>query len=286
MTTVTKARERRVSVGVIARPALLYAALAAGALLTLSPLIWTLLSSFKPSVEVLGAPTRLIAEHPTVGNYLTLLSDPVFVRYAINSIVVTAATVIGNILLSAMVGYALAKLDFPGRRAVFAGVLVTFMIPGVVMFVPLFATVSTLGLANSYPGIILPFIVMPLSVFIMRQFMLGVPTELIEAARVDGAGELRIFARIALPLMWPAMATVGILSFMSSWNNLLWPLVVAQSQDMYTLPVGLAFQAQGDASPDYGLMLAGSVITIAPIVIMFLFFQRYFITGIATTGLK
>ena len=259
--TIPVRRERQLRPRDIARPAVVYLVLTIAALLTLAPLIWTVFGSFKPSAEVLGNPTALFAENPTLQNFATLFADPVFLRYVFNSAVVAIATVVGNIVLSSMVGYALAKLDFPGRQAVFVCVLVTFMIPGVVMFVPLFVTVSWFDLNNSLPGIILPFIVAPLSVFIMRQFMLDIPDDLLSAARIDGAGELRIFAQVALPLAGPAMATVGILSFMSAWNNLLWPLVVAQTQDMYTLPVALAFQSQGSATPDYGLILAGSVIT-------------------------
>ena len=139
-----------------------------------------------------------------------------------------------------MLGYALAKLDFPGKRLLFVLVLGTLMVPGVVTFVPLFVLTTNLGLANTLPGIFLPFLAGPFGVFLMRQYIMGLPDELIAAARVDGAGEFRIFFSVILPLCGPALATLGILTFLASWNNFLWPLVVAQTEDKYTLPVALA----------------------------------------------
>ena len=185
-----------------------------------------------------------------------------------------------------MVGYALAKLDFAGKRLLFGLVLGMLMVPGVVTFVPLFVLVSNLGLVNTYPGLILPFLVTPLGVFLMRQFIMGLPDELIEAARIDGAGEWRIFSRVIMPLCGPALATLGILTFLSSWNNFLWPLVVAQSEDKYTLPVALALYSVGQNATRYGLLLAGSVVVILPVIALFVALQRYFVQGIATTGIK
>jgi multiple sugar transport system permease protein len=270
--------------GGIARAAVVYGFLALAALVTLFPLIWTAVGSFKPGVEVL-LPT-FFPENPTLGNYQSLLGGQDFYRYFANSVVVAAFSVAGNVLLCSMVGYALAKLSFPGKRLVLGAVLITIMVPGVVMFVPLFITVNGLGLTNSYGGMIVPFLVGAGGVFLFRQFLLDIPDELLEAARIDGAGEFRIFFRVVLPLCGPALATIGILTFMSTWNNLLWPLVVAQSKDLYTLPVALAFLSQGDGTINYGVMFAGSMLTIAPIVLVFLFLQRYFISGISTTGIK
>ncbi|PZF83828.1 carbohydrate ABC transporter permease [Jiangella anatolica] len=262
-----------------------YCFLAVAAGLTVFPLAWSLLGSFKPSAEIIRIPPELLPENPTLGNYADLLADD-FVRYFANSTVVAVASVVGNMALCSMVGYALAKLSFPGKRIVLLAVLVTIMVPGVVMFVPLFVTVNAFGLANSYGGLIIPFLVGAGGVFVMRQYLLDIPDELLEAARIDGAGEFRIFTRVVLPLCGPALATVGILTFLGSWNSLLWPLVVAQTKDLYTLPVALAFLSQGDGTINYGVSLAGSVLTIAPIVLVFLFFQKYFIAGIATTGIK
>jgi multiple sugar transport system permease protein len=192
----------------------------------------------------------------------------------------------GNLLFCSMVGYALAKLDFAGKRLLFGLVLGMLMVPGVVTFVPLFVLVSNLGMVNTYPGLILPFLVTPLGVFLMRQFMSGLPDELIEAARIDGAGEWRIFARVIMPLCGPALATLGILTFLSSWNNFLWPLVVAQSEDKYTPPVALALYSIGQNATNYTMLLAGSVVVIVPVIVLFVALQRYFVQGIATTGIK
>jgi multiple sugar transport system permease protein len=164
--------------------------------------------------------------------------------------------------------------------------MVTLMVPGVVTFVPLFVLVSQLGLVDSYAALILPFITAPVGVFLMRQFMLGIPDALIEAARIDGAGEVRIFARVVMPLCGPPLATLSILTFLGSWNNFLWPLVVAQTEPHYTLPVALSLFSIGQNATDYGLLLAGAVLVITPILALFIVLQRYFIRGVATAGLK
>ena len=198
------------------------------------------------------------------------------------AVVVTA----GNLLFCSMLGYALAMLEFRGKKVVFVAVLATLMIPGVVTFVPLFVLVANAGLVDTLPGLMLPFLAAPFGVFLMRQFILGLPRDLLDAGRVDGAGELRIFARIILPLCGPALATLGILTFLGSWNNFLWPLVVAQTEDTYTLPVALALYSKGQNSTNYGLLLAGATVVVIPILLLFLAFQRKVIEGIATTGIK
>jgi multiple sugar transport system permease protein len=156
----------------------------------------------------------------------------------------------------------------------------------VVTFVPLFVLVANAGLIDSLPGLFLPFLAAPFGVFLMRQFISGLPPDLLDAGRVDGAGELGIFARIILPLCGPALATLGILTFLGSWNNFLWPLVVAQTENTYTLPVALALYSTGQNSTQYGLLLAGACVVVLPLLIVFLVFQRQFIEGIATTGIK
>jgi multiple sugar transport system permease protein len=155
-----------------------------------------------------------------------------------------------------------------------------------VTFVPQFVLVSNAGLVNTYAGLILPFLATPFGVFLMRQYLLSIPDDLIEAARVDGAGEFRIFARIVLPLCGPALATLGILTFLSSWNNFLWPLVVATTEDTYTLPVALALYSVGQNRIEFGLVLAGAVVVLLPVLVVFVLLQRHFLRGIATTGLK
>ncbi|HEY7605469.1 MAG TPA: carbohydrate ABC transporter permease [Actinomycetes bacterium] len=268
------------------RPTWVYLVLAAGLVVMLAPFVWMLLGSFKPEAELQRVPPTWWPESPSLDNYRQLFGRLDFPRSFANSALVAVAVTAGNLVFCSMVGYALAKLDFAGKRLLFGLVLAMLMVPGVVTFVPLFVLVSNLGLVNTYPGLILPFLVTPLGVFLMRQFIGGLPDELIEAARIDGAGEWRIFSRVIMPLCGPALATLGILTFLASWNNFLWPLVVAQSEDKYTLPVALALYSIGQNATRYGLLLAGSVVVILPVIALFVALQRYFVQGIATTGIK
>ncbi|MGO4586728.1 carbohydrate ABC transporter permease [Arthrobacter sp. 2RAF6] len=265
---------------------LIYIIASLGLLVTLAPFAWMILGSIKPTGEILADPNAWLPKNPTLGNFTDLLSRQNFGRYFFNSVVVAIACVIGNLLFCAMAGYALAKIDFAGKRLLFSLVLLMLVVPGIATFVPLFVQVSNLGLANSYLGLILPYIVTPLGVFLMRQFIGDIPDALLEAAKLDGAGEVRTFFRLILPLSGPALATLAILTFLAQWNNFLWPLVIAQTDDMYTLPVALALFSIGANGTNYGLLLAGAVVVVLPIIVVFLFLQRYFIQGIANTGIK
>ena len=264
----------------------LYAILTACLVAVISPFVWMVLGSFKSEGELRQSPPTWWPEAASLDNYTQLFSRLDFGTYFANSIVVAIVVTAGNLLFCSMLGYALAMLEFPGKRALFVIVMATLMIPGVVTFVPLFVLVANVGLIDSLPGLILPFLVSPFGVFLMRQFIMGLPRDLLDAGRVDGAGELRIFARIILPLCGPALATLGILTFLGSWNNFLWPLVVAQTEDTYTLPVALALYSKGQNSTNYGLLLAGATVVVLPVLAVFLAFQRRFIEGIATTGIK
>jgi len=264
----------------------LYAVLGGGLVLMVLPFAWMAISSLKPEAEVRAVPPTWWPQSITTANYDQLFTRLDFPTYFLNSTLVAVAVTVGNVLFGAMLGYALAKLDFPGKRLVFSLVMLTLMVPGVVTFVPLFILTTNIGLTNTLPGMFLPFLAAPFGVFLMRQFILGLPDELIQAARVDGAGELRIFAQVILPLCGPALATLGILTFLTSWNNFLWPLVVAQTEDKYTLPVALALYAVGQNATQYGLLLAGAVVVVIPVIAIFLVLQRYIMQGIAMTGIK
>lgn len=263
-----------------------YIALTIGLVLTLMPFLWMLLGSFKTQGELLQRPITWWPEQATLDNYSRWLTQLDYGQFFFNSVVVALVVVLGNIAFCSMVAYALAKLDFPGKKVLFGLVLLTLMVPGVVTLVPMFVLVANMGLVNTYPALILPFLAGPLGVFLMRQFIMGVPDALLEAARIDGAGEFRIFLRIVMPQCGPAIATLAILTFLGSWNNFLWPLVVAQTENMYTLPVALSLYSVGSNGTYYGLLMAGSVLVVTPILILFLFLQRYFVQGIAMTGLK
>jgi multiple sugar transport system permease protein len=264
----------------------LHVGLIAGLVVTIMPFVWMVLSSFKLTRELRRYPTRWIPEDPTLENYRELFDRLDFPRYFLNSTIVAVAVTVGNLLLCSMVGYALAKLEFPGKRVLMAVMLATLMIPAFVTFMPLFVLVSNMNLNNTRWGLILPFLAWAFGGFLMRQYILGIPDELLDAARVDGAGEYRIFFRIVLPLCGPALATLGVLSFLTSWNNFLWPLVNASTEDMYTLPVALALFSIGQQESNVALQMAGAVIVVLPIIILFFAMQRYVIRGIATTGLK
>jgi multiple sugar transport system permease protein len=266
---------------------LLYVVVTLGFVAVVTPFVWMILGSFKGQGELLRVPPTWWPEKPTLDNYRTLFNKESFPRYFLNSTVVAVVITAANVAFCSMVGYGLAKLKFRGKKLVFALVMGTLMIPGMVTFVPLFVLVANLGLVDTYPGLILPFLVTPFGVFLMRQFIIELPDDLLDAGRIDGAGELRIFRQIILPLCGPGLATLGILTFLGSWNNFLWPLVVAQTQEHYTLPVALAlFSKNQQVIPNYGLLLAGATVVVVPVLVVFLIFQRRFIEGIATTGIK
>ncbi|MFI6929654.1 carbohydrate ABC transporter permease [Streptomyces sp. NPDC050287] len=255
-------------------------------LLMITPFLWMLSGSVKPEADIRKIPPVLIPTAPTFANYRQLFKSLDFTTMFANSVIVALAVTAGNLLFCSMLGYALAKLEFRGRRAVFTLVIATLMVPGLVTFVPLYVLVANMKLTGSLLGLILPFLAAPFGVFLMRQFISTLPDELIDAARVDGCGELATFWKIILPLTRPALATLGIITFLGSWNNFLWPLVVAQNEDQYTLPVGLALASSGQDFTRFGILLAGSVVVLLPVMIVFLLFQRHFVAGIATTGLK
>lgn len=264
----------------------LYVVLAVTLAMVMVPFVWMILGSVKPNSELMQSPPTWWPQSPSLDNFQLLFEKAAFGQYFVNSTVVAVAVVAGNLLFSAMLGYALARLDYPGKRIIFGAVMGTLMIPGLVLFIPQFILVANLRLTGNLLALILPFLVQPFGVFLMRQFFISLPRELAEAARIDGAGELGIFFRVYLPLAVPAFATLGILTFLGSWNNFLWPLVVSSSESTYTLPVGLALVANGQHQSDYGLLLAGATVVVVPILAVFLFFQRFFIEGIATTGIK
>ncbi|MFF4800869.1 carbohydrate ABC transporter permease [Streptomyces sp. NPDC001351] len=270
----------------VARP-VLYGALVLCALLTLLPFVWVLSGSLRSLGEIRSDPGAWLPRHVTLDNFVRLFRTQGFGRFLVNSIVVAVIVVAGNIVAASAAGYALAKLDFAGKRIAFGAVMAALMVPFTTVFVTQFVITVDLGLADTLTGIALPGAALPLSVFIMRQYALSVPDELLEAARIDGAGEFRIFFRIFLPLAGPAVATITIMSFLYSWNNFIWPLVVAQSTSSYTLPVGLAATSQASAHvTDYGLMLAGAIVVMLPVLVLFLFLQRYFVQGISGTGMR
>jgi multiple sugar transport system permease protein len=263
-----------------------YVLLFFGLLAMIGPFLWMLLGSFKEQSEFLRTPPTWLPENPTLENYERLMGRLDFPRYFLNSILVAGVVTAANLVFAPMLGYALAKLRFRGKGLLMGLVLSTLMLPAAATLVPLFVLMSKLELVNTYPGLFLPFLAGAFGVFLTRQFFLGLPDELLEAARMDGAGEFRIFFRIAMPLAAPVLATLGILTFLGSWNGFVYPLVMATSPEMYTLPVALATFAIGQFQAEHGMLMAGSVILVVPVLIVFVLLQRWITEGIATTGLK
>jgi alpha-1,4-digalacturonate transport system permease protein len=225
-------------------------------------------------------PTRWAFE-----NYTEAFQMYNYKRYFMNSVIVTSVATVLTLLINSMAAYAFAKYNFRGRDGLFIMTLAMIMIPLQVILIPIYLVVSSLGLVNTYWGMIIPAAATPTGVFILRQYMLTIPDELIEAARIDGAGEFRIFARIILPLCRPALAVVAIFSILWRWNDFIWPLLIAQKEELYTLPVALAL-LNGQLVVPYNIVLAMSVMSIIPVLFMFVFMQRQIIQGIAQTGIK
>lgn len=216
--------------------------------------------------------------------YLAWTKEP-FTRFFINSLLVGMVTMFCSVLLGAMGGFAFSKYQFRGKKLVFAMILATMMVPGQVTMIPNFLICSRLGLLDSYAGLILPVLPLAFGIFMLRQFMYSLPNSLLEAARIDGASELFTFFKIALPLCKPALVTLGIFTFMASWNNFMWPLIILDTESHYTIPIGLLRFAQ-QYDTQYHFQMAVSLLTILPVMILFILFQRAFVQGMALTGLK
>jgi multiple sugar transport system permease protein len=264
----------------------IYALLIFGVLLMIGPFLWMLLGSLKPQAEFLVTTPTFLPKDATTDNYQRLFSQLDFPRFFFNSSVVALVVTTGNVVFCPMLGYALAKLEWRGKRLIMGLVLATLMVPAGITLIPNFVLMRNLGLVNTYPGLILPFLVGPFGVFLTRQFMYGIPNELLEAARIDGANEWRTYWQVVMPITIPVLATLGILTFLGSWNSFLYPLVMAQEPNMYTLPVALATFATGQYQADHGMLMAGSVVLVLPVLVIFILFQRWITEGIATTGLK
>lgn len=283
MTTIAAGERRASRVPV----AMLYIALVVAAALTMLPFLWVASGSLRSTAEFQADPGAWFPETITIDNYVALFARAGFGGYLLNSLVVAGLTIAGNVVGGALAGYALAKLRFRGKRLAFAAVMTALMMPFAAVFVPQFMVIVGLGLIDTLAGVAAPMLVLPISVFIVRQYAASVPDELLEAARIDGASELRIFRSVFLPLAGPALATATIMSFLASWNNFIWPLIVAQRESTFTLPVGLAAtQKAAQNVTDYGLVLAGAVVVMLPVLALFLLLQRHFVQGIAATGLK
>jgi multiple sugar transport system permease protein len=267
--------------------ALWYFFLSIIALLIILPLLWMLSTSFKPKSEWFMPDIYWIPRTFTWDNYTKIFNNPAIpvARWFMNSIFVSSTITICILALDSVAAYAYARMEFPGKRYLFGMLLSTLFLPGIMFLVPNFLTIARVGLLNNYAGVILPALSGVFGVFFMRQFFESLPKELEEAAYIDGANRLQTFFYIALPLAAPALATLGIITFLGSWNDFLWPLLILKDSDLLTLPPGLA-QLQGAYTSEYGQMMAGAVITSVPVLLLYVFLQRYVVESVQTAGLK
>lgn len=267
------------------RAIVVHAALLVACALTLLPLWWMVAASFMPAGEASAVPLRLWPSAPTLEHYRALFARLDIGRHVLISAGVAATTTAIALAVNAMAGYAFAKLPFPGRDRLFGGLLGALVVPGQVAMLPLFLLMRALGLIDSWLAVVIPGMASVFGIFLVRQYAAGLPDGVLDAARVDGAGEWRVFRRVALPLCAPILVTLGLFTFMGSWNDFLWPLIVLADDDRYTLPVALA-NLVGEHVQDTELVMAGAVLTVVPVIVLFLALQRWYVAGITSGGVK
>jgi multiple sugar transport system permease protein len=265
--------------------ALVYAVLMAGAILTLLPLLWMVSASLMPAGGATSFPPRLWPAVVTLDHYRALFTRLNLARNALNSVLLAAAVTLISLLFNSMAGYAFAKLHFGARDRVFQVLLAALVIPGQVSMLPLFLMLKALGCINTYWGVIIPGMASIFGIFLIRQYALSIPDSLLDAARIDGAGELRIYWSLVLPACKPILVTLAVFTFLGTWNDFMWPLIVLTDNATYTLPVALA-NLVGEHVQDTELMMAGAVLTVLPVVVVFMCLQRYYIEGIMSGGIK
>jgi len=267
------------------RAALLYGVLILGAAATLFPLAWMVSASLMPTGQATSYPPRLLPSRVTFEHYGALFTRLSLGKYLLNSTAIAVSATLVSLVTNSMAGYALAKLQFRGRERLFRLLVAGLVIPSQVTMLPLFLLLRAMGLVNTYVGAIVPAMATIFGIFLIRQYALSIPDDLLSAARLDGAGEWRLYWSIVLPSLRPVLATLAIFTFLGTWNDFLWPLVVLSDDAKYTLPVALAGLV-GEHVQDTELMMAGSVLTVLPVLVLFVFLQRYYIEGIMAGSLK
>lgn len=291
MTTLSPERPADTGLGMrnrlLIQRVLTYILMIGVALLVLLPLVWMLSTSFKPKSQWFSREIEWIPRTFTLENYERIFnnnSTPIG-RWFLNSFLLGTITTVLTLAVDALAAYAYARLEFPGRKILFAILLSTLFLPGVMFLVPNFITIFRLGLLNTFPGVFLPALAGVFGVFFLRQFFESIPKELEEAAQIDGANTFQTFWQVVLPLARPALATLAVITFLASWNDFLWPLLVLKDRQLQTLPPGLR-TLQGAYTSEYGQMMAGAAIAAVPVLILYVFMQRYIVESVASTGLK
>lgn len=264
-----------------------FAAVLVGSLIMVAPLVWTLLLSFKDNAELVGNSAAALSPPYTIENYVAIVGNSLTTRWLLNSLIVSLGTTAGVLMLASLAGYAFARLDFPLRRTLFVIVLLGLAIPEQAVILPRHQLFADLGLHNSYPGLILPGLIPSFAVFFMTTYFRGIPRELDEAAMLDGASRFTTFWKVLLPLTIPAQATLGVFTFLASWNDYWWPLISATRSDMYTLTVGLAASQMNYAQTSgLGFLMAQAVFASMPIFIVYLIFQKQIVRAMAGTAVR
>ena len=255
------------------------------ALIALAPLLWMVAVSFMQKGEASAFPPPLLPAAPSLDAYRELFARAGMGRYFVNSLIVSIAITVGALLVNTMAGYAFAKLRFRGRERLFQILLGALVIPAQVAMLPLFLMMKGMGLVNSFGAVIIPALATVFGIFLVRQYARSIPDELLEAARIDGAGELRIFFQIVLPMLKPVLVTLTIFTFMAAWNDFMWPLIVLTDQSNYTLPVAIAALSR-EHIQDVEMMMASAVVTVIPVLALFIALQRYYIQGLLLGSVK
>ena len=276
---VRRRRARKIGVGV------LYALFTLVAFIFVLPFLLMLSSAFKTSAEIIQIPPSFLPAHPSFASFRTVLNEAPYVRWFANSLLVAFAVTALALLTSSLAGYVFAKFEFPGRGFLFVVLLGTMMVPFPVLLIPQYLIADHLGLINSLWALVLPGMASAFGIFLMRQFIAGIPNDLIEAGRLDGASEFTIFARIVLPLAKPPLAALGVFTFLGSWNDYLWPLVVINDLNKNTLPLALSF-FNSQHTQRYDLVMAASAMAVVPVIIVFIIFQRQIVNALVLAGLK
>jgi sn-glycerol 3-phosphate transport system permease protein len=250
------------------------------------PLLWLLSAAFKETSEIYVVPATWIPRHPILSNFPAAWNAAPFGMYYLNTAFVTAVSVIGKLIMATTTAYALVALRFPFKTAIFAFILGALMIPAQVVVVPNYILFGDLGLINTYPALILPHVPTAIGTFLMRQAFLALPKDILDAARVDGAGHLRTLWAIMLPLSLPVLVTFGLLATQDVWNDFLWPLIITNTENMRTLPIGISRMLDQEGNTQWGVVMAGAIYVILPLLIVFLWAQRHIVEGIAAGAVK
>ncbi|MEO0472938.1 MAG: carbohydrate ABC transporter permease [Bacteroidota bacterium] len=262
-----------------------YSVLLAFTALYLGPFLFSISISFNADKDVFEWPIELFPSQTTLDNYKAVWNDLPFSKWLLNSVIITAVQTVANVFFSALAGFAFARLAFSGKKLLFTLLLSSLMIPGIILLVPKFIVLNQFGMINSYAGLILPGLVGIPNIFLMKQFFETIPRDLDEAALIDGCSYFRMFWQLFMPISKPALAAVAIYTFQGSWNEFLWPVIVTVTEEMYTLPLGMA-SLKSELQTNWPLLMAGTILISLPTLAIFIYFQKYFVQGVASSGLK